>query len=136
MNTASIREISMRLVLVFISLGLCGAAAAQDYRKWGEDQLLEELERVADVTRKVNVEMRDGVHLSTDVYLPKDAPDAVPTVFWRTPYNFNTLSADETTSAGCRSGQSWLCLRYPERAWPVLFRRGVRNSRQSANGWL
>jgi len=85
----------MRLILALITLGLCGAAAAQDYRKWGEDQLREELDRVADVTRKINVEMRDGVHLSTDVYLPKDVPDALPTVFWRTPYNFNTLSADE-----------------------------------------
>ena len=85
----------MRLIFAIVSLGLCAAAAAQDYRKWGEEQLREELERIADVTRKVNVEMRDGVHLSTDVYLPKDAPDALPTVFWRTPYNFNILSADE-----------------------------------------
>lgn len=35
------------------------------------------------------VEMRDGVHLATDVYLPKgDGP--FPVIFYRTPYNKNT----------------------------------------------
>ena len=82
-------------MLALVSLGLFGAAVAQDYRQWDEDKLREELGRIADATRKINVAMRDGVHLSTDVYLPKDSHDALPTVFWRTPYNFNTLSSDE-----------------------------------------
>ena len=93
----------MRLTLALISLGLFGAAAAQDYRQWGEDQLREELVRIADATRKITVPMRDGVHLSTDVYLPKGAHDGLPTVFWRTPYNFNTLSADELLPQAVKS---------------------------------
>ena len=64
---------------------------AQDYRQWDEEKLREELGRVADATSKINVAMRDGVHLSTDIYLPKDSHNALPTVFWRTPYNYNTL---------------------------------------------
>ena len=81
-------------MLALISLGLFGAAAAQDYRQWDEEKLREELGRVADATRKINVPMRDGVHLSTDVYLPKDSHNALPTVFWRTPYNYNILDAE------------------------------------------
>lgn len=96
----------MRLILALIILGLCGATFAQDYRQWEEGKLREELGRLAEITRKINVMMRDGVHLSTDVYLPKDSQDALPTVFWRTPYNYNALSgfvlamAVETISRG------------------------------------
>lgn len=35
--------------------------------------------------------MRGGVRLSTDVYRPKDVSGPLPTIFWRTPYNYNTL---------------------------------------------
>src|SRR5210317_448494 len=83
---------TMRVIIALIVLSLCGATFAQDYRQWDEDKLREELGRLADITRKVNVPMRDGVHLSTDVYVPKESPDALPAVFWRTPYNYNTLS--------------------------------------------
>ncbi|MCO4812243.1 MAG: CocE/NonD family hydrolase, partial [Gammaproteobacteria bacterium] len=82
----------MRLKLILTLLLSCGVATAQDYQKWDEDKLREELGELAEATRKVNVPMRDGVHLSTDVYLPKESPDGFPTVFWRTPYNYNTLS--------------------------------------------
>ena len=33
--------------------------------------------------------MRDGVRLATDIYRPKGAAGKVPTIFVRTPYNFN-----------------------------------------------
>ena len=33
--------------------------------------------------------MRDGNKLATDIYRPKDATGKVPTIFVRTPYNFN-----------------------------------------------
>ena len=33
--------------------------------------------------------MRDGVRLATDIYRPKDASTKVPTIWVRTPYNFN-----------------------------------------------
>jgi len=53
-----------------------------------QDDILERLEEVAVIEQKIMVPMRDGVRLATDVYRPKsDQP--VPTVFSRTPYNFN-----------------------------------------------
>jgi len=48
-----------------------------------------ELQSIAVVERKVLVPMRDGVRLATDVYRPKDATGKVPTIWVRTPYNFN-----------------------------------------------
>ncbi len=57
-----------------------GAAAAQ--------QELEELESIAIIEQSVMVPMRDGVGLATDIYRPK-AGGPVPTIFVRTPYNFN-----------------------------------------------
>lgn len=47
---------------------------------------------LAEVENKVMVPMRDGVRLATDVYRPKGAEGPLPTIFWRTPYNFNELS--------------------------------------------
>ena len=48
-----------------------------------------ELQSLAVVERKVMVRMRDGVHLATDVYRPRQAAGKVPTIWVRTPYNFN-----------------------------------------------
>ena len=48
-----------------------------------------ELQAIAVVDRKVMMPMRDGVRLATDIYRPKDASKKVPTIFVRTPYNFN-----------------------------------------------
>jgi len=48
-----------------------------------------ELQSIAVVERKVMMPMRDGVRLATDIYRPKNAAGKVPTVFVRTPYNFN-----------------------------------------------
>jgi putative CocE/NonD family hydrolase len=47
-----------------------------------------ELQDIAVVDRKVMMPMRDGVRLATDIYRPKGAAK-VPTIFVRTPYNFN-----------------------------------------------
>jgi putative CocE/NonD family hydrolase len=52
-------------------------------------QLERELQEIAIVERKVMVPMRDGVRIATDVYRPKEAAGKVPTVWVRTPYNFN-----------------------------------------------
>jgi putative CocE/NonD family hydrolase len=46
------------------------------------------LEAIAIIERKLMIPMRDGVRLATDVYRPKNAAK-VPTIFVRTPYNFN-----------------------------------------------
>src|SRR5436309_3535213 len=48
-----------------------------------------ELQSVAIVERKLMVKMRDGKRMATDVYRPKDTSKKYPTVFVRTPYNFN-----------------------------------------------
>ncbi len=48
-----------------------------------------ELQEVAVVERKVMVKMRDGKRMAADVYRPKDAAAKYPTIFSRTPYNFN-----------------------------------------------
>jgi len=49
----------------------------------------QELQLIAVVDRKVMVAMRDGKRMAADVYRPKDASKKYPTVFSRTPYNFN-----------------------------------------------
>src|SRR5690348_5018996 len=48
-----------------------------------------ELQSVAIVERKLMIPMRDGTRIATDVYRPKDASKKYPTIFVRTPYNFN-----------------------------------------------
>ena len=96
----------MKRLLFALAIFFASTAVAQDYGSYTEEALTKELERLADGTRKVNVPMRDGVYLSTDVYLPKNAGDNLPTVFWRTPYNYNKLAgarlrmAVETVSRG------------------------------------
>lgn len=51
--------------------------------------LEDELQSIAIVERKVMVPMRDGKRMAADVYRPKDTSKKYPTVFVRTPYNFN-----------------------------------------------
>lgn len=48
-----------------------------------------ELESLANVSRKVMVPMRDGKRMAADIYTPKDASKKYPIIFVRTPYNFN-----------------------------------------------
>jgi putative CocE/NonD family hydrolase len=49
----------------------------------------EELQSIAVVERKLMIPMRDGVRIAADVYRPKDPSNKYPTIFSRTPYNFN-----------------------------------------------
>ena len=48
-----------------------------------------ELQSIAIVERKLMIPMRDGIRIATDVYRPKDPSKKYPTIFVRTPYNFN-----------------------------------------------
>ena len=63
-----------------------------------------ELQAMAIVERRLMMPMRDGVRLATDIYRPKHATGKVPTVFVKTPYNFNYwdvrngVPADMTTA--------------------------------------
>jgi putative CocE/NonD family hydrolase len=68
------------------------AQTPTDYSKWSPQALEAELNRRATIERKFLMPMRDGVHLSTDIYRPKNVTGPVPTIFVRTPYNMNTLT--------------------------------------------
>jgi uncharacterized protein len=63
-----------------------GLSADQSAQRW---KIERELQSVAVVERKVMMPMRDGVRLATDVYRPRSGTGKVPTIFVRTPYNFN-----------------------------------------------
>lgn len=49
----------------------------------------QELESVAIIDRKVMIPMKDGKRMAADIYRPKDQSKKYPTIFVRTPYNFN-----------------------------------------------
>jgi putative CocE/NonD family hydrolase len=51
--------------------------------------LEKELESIAIIDRKLMIPMRDGKRMAADVYRPKDTSKKYPTIFVRTPYNFN-----------------------------------------------
>ena len=63
-----------------------GLTPHQAAQRWRAER---ELQEVAEVERKVMMPMRDGVRLATDVYRPRNGGAKVPTIFVRTPYNFN-----------------------------------------------
>ncbi len=75
-------------VFVIACLAFGGLASAQIH-KIPEEVRLAEIRQLADVEKFVMVEMRDGVRLATDVYRPKNTQSRLPTIFWRTPYNFS-----------------------------------------------
>jgi uncharacterized protein len=84
--------------LLLVVAGLTGATQiTSGQRRGGPDPELiaqrqateKELQSVAIVERKLMVQMRDGKRMATDVYRPKDESKKYPTVFVRTPYNFN-----------------------------------------------
>ncbi len=53
------------------------------------DSIEADLQKIAIVSRKLMLRMRDGTRMQADVYRPKHAAGNVPTIFVRTPYNFN-----------------------------------------------
>lgn len=67
---------------------LCTTASAQIHLVT-DDVRRDQLHAESNVERMLMVPMRDGVRLSTRVYLPKDADGPVPAIFWRTPYNYS-----------------------------------------------
>ncbi len=68
-----------------------------------QNAIEDELESAAIIDRKVMIPMRDGLHMAADIYVPKDTSKKYPTVFVRTPYNFNywdvSLGAPRNMSA-------------------------------------
>lgn len=62
--------------------------AMSDSVRQGRWSLERQLESLAVVDRKVMVAMRDGKRMAADIYHPRNVGKA-PTIFVRTPYNFN-----------------------------------------------
>src|SRR3970040_2202752 len=63
-----------------------GLTPEQRQQRW---DLGRQLASLAVIERKVMVPMRDGPRMAADIYRPKDASKKYPTIFVRTPYNFN-----------------------------------------------
>ena len=80
-------------VAVVCALGITALHAQQapltQAQKNERIQTEKELESLAIINRKVMMPMRDGIRLATDIYVPKNATGKVPTIWVRTPYNFN-----------------------------------------------
>lgn len=90
------RKILWTLLLVVV--GFVAVAQVASGQRGGQatpemiarrNALEKELNEIAIVERKVMVPMRDGKRMAADVYRPKDTSKKYPTVFSRTPYNFN-----------------------------------------------
>ena len=63
-----------------------GMTDAQKEARWATEK---ELQSIAIVDRKVMITMRDGIRIPADIYRPKDTAKQYPTIWVRTPYNFN-----------------------------------------------
>lgn len=90
------KAVLLRFLALVITCGLTIAVSqAQQTTSLTQDQkdqraqTEKELESIAIIDRKVMVMMRDGIHLATDIYRPKNASGPVPIIWVRTPYNFN-----------------------------------------------
>jgi uncharacterized protein len=59
-----------------------------------QQNILSKIHEIATIEQKVMMPMRDGVRLSTDIYVPK-TNKKVPIIFSRTPYNFNSWGDGE-----------------------------------------
>jgi len=65
-----------------------GAGLTEEQRahRWA---LENRLQSIAFVERQVMIPMRDGIRVQADIYRPKDTSKRYPTIWVRTPYNFN-----------------------------------------------
>ncbi len=83
---------SMRRMILSV-LAACLSVGAAFGQTWTLGDHKKAINRLGFVSTKVMVPMRDGVRLATDIYLPKDRTGPVPTIFWKTPYDFNNLKS-------------------------------------------
>ena len=89
-----IRTLLALLAFSFMS-AFAHAEAPDPDRDRTDKALAREVEALADVTRNVLVPMRDGVGLSTDIYLPKNRKGKTPAILIKSPYNYNPLGRYE-----------------------------------------
>ena len=87
---------ALAILFVFVSIPATETVYSQGGRPQVTPEQLDkrralenELQSIAIVERKLMIPMRDGVKIATDVYRPKDTSKKYPTIFVRTPYNFN-----------------------------------------------
>jgi putative CocE/NonD family hydrolase len=76
------------MLICLVVATLPGVVSAED--KAEIEELEKKLAAVATIEKKVMVPMRDGVRLATDIYRPREVEADLPTIFMRTPYNFNS----------------------------------------------
>ncbi|HXU07378.1 MAG TPA: CocE/NonD family hydrolase, partial [Blastocatellia bacterium] len=89
------RTILSTLIIIIASI-LAGIPGVPGQRGGASPELIArrnaietELQSIAVVDRKLMIPMRDGKRMAADVYRPKDTSKKYPTIFVRTPYNFN-----------------------------------------------
>lgn len=86
------KKITASLVAVaLLSSSVAPVAAAQDFAKFSPEAQDRALGQIASSRQSVMVRMRDGVSLSTDIYMPKNASGKLPVILWKTPYNEGKL---------------------------------------------
>ncbi len=76
-----------RMLAATAALAIATGAPAQDYARYSDDAIAREMAAKVDAEMIALVPMRDGVGLATNIYRPKDAKGALPTLLWKTPYN-------------------------------------------------
>lgn len=81
----------VRAGVLVVACGVLDTGGAQIHLQT-DDVRRAALEEEARIERMVMVPMRDGVRLASRIYVPKNVDGPVPTVFWRTPYNFSELN--------------------------------------------
>ena len=130
-----------RQLIVAVLIAACGAGAlvrAQQGSLSAADRqrridMENELQSIAVVERKVMMPMPDGVRLATDIYRPKNATGKVPTIWVRTPYNFNFWDIQNGVPADMSAQLTAVKRGYayvvPERARAFLLRRQLRHPR-------
>jgi len=92
MKTRAFRNLTAATIVAVLAAAIVAHAQQGTLSAADKQQRLEmesELQRIAVVDRKVMLPMPDGVRLATDIYRPKNASGKVPTIWVRTPYNFN-----------------------------------------------
>ncbi|MGG7604814.1 CocE/NonD family hydrolase [Massilia sp. BKSP1R2A-1] len=86
------KKITASLVAVaLLTSSIAPGAIAQDYTRYSPEAQDRAIGQIATSRQSVMVRMRDGVSLSTDIYMPKNASGKLPVILWKTPYNEGKL---------------------------------------------
>jgi len=83
--------LAARMIVALTAAAALIAPASAQIHLLSDAVRKERLAELADLEEQIMVEMRDGVRLSTQVYLPKDRDGPVPAIFWRSPYTYSKL---------------------------------------------